>query len=59
LTPFCTSNAQRVRVRVRLVSTESFVLCQNYTPPQGYVPTIINPMLDYQYGTLSPFLTST
>ncbi|ELR25335.1 ribosomal RNA large subunit methyltransferase J, putative [Acanthamoeba castellanii str. Neff] len=31
-------------------SIESFVLCQHYTPPQGYVPTIINPMLDYQYA---------
>jgi hypothetical protein len=40
-----------------VVSPESFVLCQHYTPPQGYVPTIINPMLDYQYGTLSfPYL---
>ena len=29
--------------------TEAFVLCQNYSPPEGYVPTIIHPMLDLGY----------
>jgi tRNA (cytidine32/guanosine34-2'-O)-methyltransferase len=31
--------------------TESFVLCQQYTPPEGYQPTMINPMADLHYGT--------
>ncbi|KAJ3126183.1 putative tRNA (cytidine(32)/guanosine(34)-2'-O)-methyltransferase [Nowakowskiella sp. JEL0407] len=31
-------------------SIESFIVCQNYTPPQGYVPTMINPLLDFTYG---------
>jgi hypothetical protein len=30
---------------------ESFVLCQDYTPPEGYVPTMINPILGVNYGT--------
>ena len=29
--------------------TEAFVVCQNYTPPDGYVPTMANPLLDHQY----------
>lgn len=33
---------------------EAFVLCQKYAPPPGYVPTIINPMLDYQYCIYHP-----
>jgi tRNA (cytidine32/guanosine34-2'-O)-methyltransferase len=37
-------------------SIESFVLCQHYAPPQGYVPTIINPMLDYQYSDSNELL---
>jgi len=27
-------------------SIESFVVCQNYTPPQGYTPTMANPLLN-------------
>lgn len=27
-------------------SIEAFVVCQNYQPPEGYVPQLINPMLD-------------
>lgn len=30
-------------------SIESFVVCQNYHPPEGYVPTMINPLLDHTY----------
>ena len=30
-------------------SIEAFVVCQNYTPPPGYVPTMANPLLDHQY----------
>ena len=26
-------------------SIESFVVCQNYSPPAGYVPTMCNPLL--------------
>eukprot|EP00163_Fabomonas_tropica_P016621 TRINITY_DN29731_c0_g1_i1.p1 TRINITY_DN29731_c0_g1~~TRINITY_DN29731_c0_g1_i1.p1 ORF type:complete len:294 (+),score=58.87 TRINITY_DN29731_c0_g1_i1:223-1104(+) len=31
-------------------SIEAFVVCQGYNPPEGYVPTLYNPMLDHQYG---------
>jgi len=27
-------------------SIEAFVVCQNYSPPEGYVPQMINPMID-------------
>jgi len=37
-------------------SIEAFVLCQKYAPPPGYVPTIINPMLDYQYSNSNQLL---
>ncbi|CAG5046102.1 unnamed protein product [Parnassius apollo] len=30
-------------------SIEAFVVCQNYNPPTGFVPTMINPLLDHQY----------
>ncbi|XP_013145308.1 PREDICTED: putative tRNA (cytidine(32)/guanosine(34)-2'-O)-methyltransferase [Papilio polytes] len=30
-------------------SIEAFVICQNYTPPDGFVPTMINPLLDHKY----------
>ena len=30
-------------------SIESFVVCQGYSPPEGYVPTMINPLLDHTY----------
>ncbi|RIA97205.1 FtsJ-like methyltransferase-domain-containing protein [Glomus cerebriforme] len=30
-------------------SIEAFVVCQNYTPPKDYVPTMINPLLDLSY----------
>ena len=33
----------------RNFSIESFVVCQNYHPPEGYVPTMINPLLDHSY----------
>ncbi|KAJ1976988.1 putative tRNA (cytidine(32)/guanosine(34)-2'-O)-methyltransferase [Dimargaris xerosporica] len=31
-------------------SIESFVVCQNYTPPPGYVPTMSQPLLDHSYA---------
>ncbi|TRY75502.1 hypothetical protein TCAL_00540 [Tigriopus californicus] len=30
-------------------SIEAFVVCRNYEPPPGYVPTMINPLLDHTY----------
>jgi tRNA (cytidine32/guanosine34-2'-O)-methyltransferase len=29
---------------------ESFIVCQNYSPPEGYVPTMANPLLDFHYS---------
>ncbi|XP_031658792.1 tRNA (cytidine(32)/guanosine(34)-2'-O)-methyltransferase isoform X1 [Oncorhynchus kisutch] len=31
-------------------SIEAFVMCQNYSPPVGYVPNMSNPLLDHSYG---------
>ncbi|KAG2185592.1 hypothetical protein INT44_002385 [Umbelopsis vinacea] len=31
-------------------SIESFIVCQNYSPPEGYVPTMANPLLDFHYS---------
>uniref|UniRef100_A0A3B3Z1Z6 Putative tRNA (cytidine(32)/guanosine(34)-2'-O)-methyltransferase n=1 Tax=Poecilia mexicana TaxID=48701 RepID=A0A3B3Z1Z6_9TELE len=30
-------------------SIESFVVCQNYSPPEGYIPSMSNPLLDQSY----------
>ncbi|KAK3783302.1 hypothetical protein RRG08_033237 [Elysia crispata] len=30
-------------------SIEAFVVCQGYSPPEGYVPNMSNPLLDQQY----------
>ncbi|XP_042871994.1 putative tRNA (cytidine(32)/guanosine(34)-2'-O)-methyltransferase [Penaeus japonicus] len=30
-------------------SIESFVVCQDYRPPDGYTPTMVNPLLDLSY----------
>ncbi|EXX61183.1 Spb1p [Rhizophagus irregularis DAOM 197198w] len=37
-------------------SIEAFVVCQNYTPPKDYVPTMINPLLDLSYGKQNELL---
>lgn len=29
---------------------EAFVVCQNYSVPEGYVPNMSNPLLDHSYG---------
>lgn len=34
-------------------SIESFAVCQNYSPPKGYVPTMANPLLGQDYGDLN------
>ena len=31
---------------------EAFVVCEDYCPPEGYVPTMANPLLDHKYGML-------
>lgn len=31
-------------------SIEAFVVCQDYSPPPGYTPTMINPLLDFAYN---------
>ncbi|CAG8552114.1 9492_t:CDS:2 [Paraglomus brasilianum] len=31
-------------------SIEAFVVCQNYAPPEGYTPTMANPLMDFSYG---------
>ncbi|XP_037070877.1 putative tRNA (cytidine(32)/guanosine(34)-2'-O)-methyltransferase [Pollicipes pollicipes] len=33
-------------------SIESFVVCEDYRPPEGYVPNLTNPLLDHQYSDL-------
>ncbi|KAL4593160.1 hypothetical protein GN956_G27004, partial [Arapaima gigas] len=30
-------------------SIEAFAVCQNYCPPDGYVPNMSNPLLDHCY----------
>lgn len=30
-------------------SIEAFVVCQNYSPPEGYTPNMSNPLLDHHY----------
>ncbi|CAG8736729.1 18547_t:CDS:2 [Dentiscutata erythropus] len=32
-------------------SIEAFIVCQNYTPPKDYKPTMIDPLLDLSYGS--------
>lgn len=32
--------------------SEAFVVCQNYSPPEGYIPNMFNPLLDNHSGTL-------
>ncbi|XP_063050056.1 putative tRNA (cytidine(32)/guanosine(34)-2'-O)-methyltransferase [Engraulis encrasicolus] len=30
-------------------SIEAFVVCRNYSPPEGYIPNMSNPLLDHSY----------
>ena len=30
-------------------SIEAFVVCERYSPPSGYIPSMINPLLDHTY----------
>merc|ERR1711988_1302489 len=36
-------------------SIEAFVVCQNYQPPRGYEPSMINPLLDHKYTDFNQF----
>lgn len=36
-------------------SIEAFVVCQNYKPPEGYVPNMVNPLLDHKYCDFNQF----
>lgn len=36
-----------------LYSTEAFIVGQGYRPPEGYTPTMVNPLLDMNYGMFS------
>ncbi|KAJ9074812.1 tRNA (uridine-2'-O-)-methyltransferase trm7, variant 2 [Entomophthora muscae] len=31
-------------------SVEAFIVCQDYSPPEGYVPSMVNPMMDLSYS---------
>merc|ERR1719461_1247458 len=35
---------------------EAFVVCQNYQPPKGYEPSMINPLLDHKYTDFNQFI---
>ena len=35
-----------------LYPSEAFVVCQHYSPPKSYKPTMSNPLLDLKYGEL-------
>ena len=32
------------------------LVCQNYKPPEGYEPTMINPLLDHKYTDFNQFV---
>ncbi|KAI8876181.1 FtsJ-domain-containing protein [Backusella circina FSU 941] len=34
-------------------SIEAFIVCQDYTPPENYTPTMANPLLDLQYDGMN------
>jgi len=35
------------------VFSEAFVVCEDYRPPEGYVPNMSNPLLDMNYDLYS------
>lgn len=37
-------------------SIESFVVCQQYAPPPGYRPTMVDPLLSHKHGADNPLL---
>ncbi|KAG0162718.1 putative tRNA (cytidine(32)/guanosine(34)-2'-O)-methyltransferase, partial [Apophysomyces sp. BC1015] len=34
-------------------SIEAFIVCQGYQPPEGYTPTMVNPLLDMHYDGMN------
>ena len=36
-------------------SIEAFIVCRDYTPPDDYIPTMANPLLDLDYSPQNPF----
>ncbi|KAJ2741508.1 tRNA (uridine-2'-O-)-methyltransferase trm7 [Coemansia sp. BCRC 34490] len=39
-------------------SIEAFVVCQGYSPPDDYVPSMANPLLDVPYDSANPIVGS-
>ncbi|KAF7721866.1 putative tRNA (cytidine(32)/guanosine(34)-2'-O)-methyltransferase [Apophysomyces ossiformis] len=37
-------------------SIEAFIVCQGYQPPEGYTPTMVNPLLDMHYDGMNEFV---
>ena len=33
-----------------IIAVEAFVVCREYCPPDDYVPSMANPLLDHKYG---------
>lgn len=36
-------------------SIEAFVVCKDYQPPAGYIPNMVNPLLDHKYCDFNQF----
>ncbi|KAI8867538.1 FtsJ-domain-containing protein [Ramicandelaber brevisporus] len=36
-------------------SIEAFVVCQDYCPPEGYVPNMANPLMDVPFATMKKY----
>ena len=36
-------------LRINIIS-EAFIVCQEYCPPEGFVPTMVDPLLDHAYS---------
>ncbi|RKP07772.1 FtsJ-like methyltransferase-domain-containing protein [Thamnocephalis sphaerospora] len=45
---FCTVTCSKPRSSR---NSKAFIVCEDYQPPTDYVPSMINPMLDFDYGT--------
>jgi len=41
-----------------LIIAEAFVVCLEYSPPEGYIPNMSNPLLDHHYGKHHPLLAA-
>lgn len=45
----CVCVFSKDKVSCILYFLESFVVCEDYRPPVGYIPTMVNPLLDLSY----------